>query len=813
MSEKRFKVAFSFAGEKREYVEQVADLLAHEFGRGAILYDKFHEVEFSRVDLAKHLPPLYRDRSLLIVPIFSKGYNTKDWPNLEWLSILDVILEQQPERILLTRFNRVQIEGIPKGAGYSELEDVPAEELARKIVARVRTLEQATSRESNSGKVGDKLWMLPNRPTPYFTGQAGVLDEIHDKLQHGKVSLTQAVSLVAEGGIGKTELALQFCQRFQDEYEQVFWFSGRDRLALQTDLARACVSIFGSRPEEEGQQNIGLMRALRMRDHLATMANCLVVIDNVDDLAGLRKEDSAAGGEAKGDVGFIDALLKLSGPRVLITSRKDNWGRMATRIAVHKLSEEDGTLLFLKRALEKPDAVLLDEFDAKDQAAGRAFSKEVDGFQLALEQAGATAAANGWSPERYHREFNARFAELSQDKGEDIGLTHEPIFTTVRLSLDAIDANSKAAGQLVRWCAYLPPDWIPEEIFRVRTGEVAESLAGERFEDVLRRVREQSLLHVDRDHDVLTMHRLIQRIVRVIDSGSEERSRDRYEALAVAANEADPGQEFEHWKARERLIPVWRHLGEFGPDTEAVICGLNKVTFHGLSAWGGLGVLDDAERAVAKARNGLEERHVQTLTAMNNLAATYGAFGRHEDALKLKEETLKLYAEILGPRHPDALMAMNNLAITYGELGRHHDALKLQQEVLEIRSETLGPRHPNTVSAMNNLAFTYWKLDRHQDALRLEKEALEVRLEILGPRHPDTVKAMHNLAFTYRDLDRRGEAIDLMRRCVDLRQEILGPNHPYTVGSGQSLLDWLVQRPDLALPGEIEALRADNREP
>ena len=56
---KRFRIAFSFAGEKRDFVEKVARILANQFGEAAILYDKFHEAEFARYDLGIDLPKLY----------------------------------------------------------------------------------------------------------------------------------------------------------------------------------------------------------------------------------------------------------------------------------------------------------------------------------------------------------------------------------------------------------------------------------------------------------------------------------------------------------------------------------------------------------------------------------------------------------------------------------------------------------------------------------------------------------------------------------------------------------------------------------
>ncbi|MCF7732058.1 MAG: hypothetical protein K9N23_10235 [Akkermansiaceae bacterium] len=56
MSDKRFRIAFSFAGEKRDFVSKVAALLAVRFGEAAILFDKYHEAEFARYDLGIRLP-------------------------------------------------------------------------------------------------------------------------------------------------------------------------------------------------------------------------------------------------------------------------------------------------------------------------------------------------------------------------------------------------------------------------------------------------------------------------------------------------------------------------------------------------------------------------------------------------------------------------------------------------------------------------------------------------------------------------------------------------------------------------------------
>src|SRR4030095_8644916 len=84
---RRFRIAFSFAGEKRDFVAKVTRLLADHFGEAAILYDKFHEAEFAVYDQGLRLPKLYSEQSELIVPILCPAYDTKRWTGWEWVSI------------------------------------------------------------------------------------------------------------------------------------------------------------------------------------------------------------------------------------------------------------------------------------------------------------------------------------------------------------------------------------------------------------------------------------------------------------------------------------------------------------------------------------------------------------------------------------------------------------------------------------------------------------------------------------------------------------------------------------------------------
>ena len=135
---KRFRIALSFPGAKREFVAAVAELLAAEVGRERVLYDKWHEAEFARPRLAEHLPPLYRERSELIAVFLCADYRNSEWCGLEWDAILDLIKKRKDDAIMLLRFDDTEIAGLYSTHGYVRIAERPAAEIAELILTRWR---------------------------------------------------------------------------------------------------------------------------------------------------------------------------------------------------------------------------------------------------------------------------------------------------------------------------------------------------------------------------------------------------------------------------------------------------------------------------------------------------------------------------------------------------------------------------------------------------------------------------------------------------------------------------------------------------
>lgn len=131
----QYDVAFSFAGEDREYVERVAERL-HAAGV-PVFYDKYEQVELWGEDLYQRLDNVYRREARFCVIFISAAYRDKVWTNHELRSAQARALEAHEVYILPARFNDTEIPGILSTIGYVDLRDLSPEEFANVILGKL----------------------------------------------------------------------------------------------------------------------------------------------------------------------------------------------------------------------------------------------------------------------------------------------------------------------------------------------------------------------------------------------------------------------------------------------------------------------------------------------------------------------------------------------------------------------------------------------------------------------------------------------------------------------------------------------------
>lgn len=135
-----FDVAFSFPGEVRDLVKDVADHVEAKIGPNAYFYDNNYVSQLARPSLDLLLQDIYRNRSKLIVVFISADYERKNWCGIEFRAIRDIIAERQHDRIMFIRTDDGAVEGVFATDGYVDARRFSSETIAGFIKERVDLL-------------------------------------------------------------------------------------------------------------------------------------------------------------------------------------------------------------------------------------------------------------------------------------------------------------------------------------------------------------------------------------------------------------------------------------------------------------------------------------------------------------------------------------------------------------------------------------------------------------------------------------------------------------------------------------------------
>jgi hypothetical protein len=116
-----YDIALSFAGEQRDYVDRVANLLQQQGVK--VFYDRFEEADIWGKNLYEHLSQVYKKRARYTVMFISEAYANKLWTNHERKAAQARAFEEAQEYILPARFDDTEIPGVLSTVGYVSLQD------------------------------------------------------------------------------------------------------------------------------------------------------------------------------------------------------------------------------------------------------------------------------------------------------------------------------------------------------------------------------------------------------------------------------------------------------------------------------------------------------------------------------------------------------------------------------------------------------------------------------------------------------------------------------------------------------------------
>ena len=136
-----YDIALSFAGEDREYVDEVAHLLKAE--GVCVFYDRFDEVNLWGKNLDSYLSEIYLKRARFTVMFISKAYSIKAWPTLERRAAQAKAFQTASEYILPARFDDTEVPGMLPTTGYISLTEKSPRDLVSIILTKL-TISGAT---------------------------------------------------------------------------------------------------------------------------------------------------------------------------------------------------------------------------------------------------------------------------------------------------------------------------------------------------------------------------------------------------------------------------------------------------------------------------------------------------------------------------------------------------------------------------------------------------------------------------------------------------------------------------------------------
>ncbi len=298
---------------------------------------------------------------------------------------------------------------------------------------------------------------VPHPHNPVFTGREELLGDLREVLSRdGPAALSQPQAMSGLGGIGKTQAAVEYACRYRDEYRAVLWSGAESRDALVSGFA--AVARLLELPGSDEQDLAVVVEAAKR--WLETHREWLLILDNVEDFTVLRN--------------FIPSN---SAGHLLLTTRLHATGTIARRVELLKMEPSEGSLFLLRRSKIIAAGAALEDASEADRGLAAEILKEVDGLPLALDQAGAFIDETPSSLAEYLELYRAGGATLRAKRGELAG-DHDSVTVTFSLAFEQVSKKSAAAADLVRLCAFLAPDAIPEEVFREGAEHLGEDLGG-----------------------------------------------------------------------------------------------------------------------------------------------------------------------------------------------------------------------------------------------------------------------------------------------------------------------------------------------
>ncbi len=635
-------------------------------------------------------------------------------------------------------------------------------------------------------------WNLP-RQDHLFVGRAKALETLetmHQKMEaktgkdfrsRNQHTNTLAISACAGlGGIGKTQLALQYAHHTKHPYTLIAWFPAENVDELQQKLIE--FSQWAGYSEEKPSISEALPFVKKwFEEH----PGWLLIFDNVN------------------YYDEIKSYLPLNGGDIILTSRYRSWPSSFNVLDFDVMSEGDAVLLL--KSLIKFESKKNIEPELKEIA------RQLGYLPLAMAHAGAYIQQNHCSVDDYIKLYNASMQDCLSSQTMPEGTHGLSVASTWNISIAAIAKEAKAQNQplysleLLLACAYLSPDKISKNLLLAWFKERYPDLDRPEFilSEAIGQLWKYSLINLDGESNI-SIHRLVQSTLQQqyckqthISNNSKNRNSSNnhfplldeamYKTMLIAVHKEFNrfSQSSDDKDTRQNLLPhlqsLMLHCDKLWPKSTLLKASLSDVIydlgvlFNHLSQAKPAIVYFDRSKTMKSEIFGKD--HFETISPLLRLGMAYRALGDELKSKAILEKVLALRKQYRSGDDLELALILSALGVTYKNLGMYEVSMSAHETALNIQERYDGKESLEVAKTLICMSNTLGYLGKPKEQKETGLRALTIFEKHHDKNSTHISKAQANIGYAEISLGNLESAKIFLEKSLKLREQFFGKNH------------------------------------
>ena len=507
-----------------------------------------------------------------------------------------------------------------------------------------------------------------------FVGKVNDLWALHDILRDKGAAVVEGVGVVSGmGGLGKTQLAIEYVNRFTMCYPGgIFWVDAER--GLSAVIAQLLPGLSHTEIDNtlgEGEQLICLWNKLSHSQHV------LIVFDNFPENESLRK------------------WLPPSGTiQVLVTTRRRDHDY--SRIALQVMSIEEGMEL-----LNKGERVFGQEGEKIVEALG-GLPLAIELTRKFLELRRALTIEGLLEQMAKEGEINT-LGVFAKKYHDELPSGHEKeVAATIKISWDIASKNNTAKSVL-QAMSLVDPTPVPSRLLRKILDLPSASILEDPLDDAISELTNRfSLIELDNENDP-QMHRLVSAFVRTTIDENDKLFEDLVASVEREMARTTDEEDVHAYYELQKVLPHAETLvASESIDPEQAIKIAEYLSRH----YSRLGTYRLSEKYGRKSLLLCEQCYprgsAEIARSQSNLATVLQDLGELEEARDLLRQALESDQKSFEPGHSSIAISQSNLALVLKDLGELEEARDLAYQAYDAFLNRLGPGHSYTKTAKAN---------------------------------------------------------------------------------------------------------------